>query len=118
MKETQSMTLALNTVILALLSIWSPITAAQSAPQVDQMVICRIKKHVRTIRVILREDSDCETIYTKFGRDRVIGTGRMKSSCINFLKNVQGNLQEAGWKCREVEKASINIISGDEESAE
>jgi len=73
----------------------------------NALVLCKNQKIVRTIRVEVKDDKSCETKYTKAGVDRTIGTGNYETSCDRFLNNVKGNLQTAGWKCKDVSSAKI-----------
>lgn len=78
-------------------------------------VMCRNKQIVRTIRAEWHKSTDsCNTLYTKNGKDRSVGTGRFFDSCVKFLENVQGNLEKAGWKCRDISKASITPVENKE----
>lgn len=65
------------------------------------MVLCKNKDVVRTIQ-IEEASGQCTTVYTKAGVDREVGNGRNRSSCERVLENIRGNLDKAGWRCREV----------------
>lgn len=72
-------------------------------------VMCSNKNVVRTIRVDWdKEQATCYTTYTKRGQDRVIGNGKFFESCVQFLTNVQKNLEGAGWSCKDISQASIH----------
>lgn len=73
-------------------------------------VLCKNNNIVRTIRVSENNDG-CETVYTKAGVDRVVGSGRHTQSCLQFQNNIKNNLEEAAWTCREVAKSKVTIIS-------
>ena len=98
--------------ITSILVLVSSMTFAQdlSAAKPSAFVMCRNKKIVRTLRIEAggSEGAACSTTYTKAGVDRVIGTGQFEVSCKKFLNNVRGNLEEAGWKCRNIEQARIS----------
>lgn len=101
---TMSKTISL--IILACLVLSAEVMAADSQ---FKYVMCRNKQIVRTIRVEWNKDtSSCQTWYTKSGVDRSVGNGKFFESCVNFLNNVQGNLEKAGWKCKDISKASIS----------
>lgn len=72
----------------------------------EDFVICRNQKIVRTVRVVKREDA-CDTIYTKSGVDQDVGGGKHYQSCTRILDNIRGNLEKAGWRCREVDEAYV-----------
>lgn len=89
---------------------FSPAIALASDEKIDFFVICRLGKIIRTIRVSENDAKDgCVTTYTKGGIDRSVGTARHFASCKSFLENVQRNLEEASWKCRNIEKASMSV---------
>ena len=71
-------------------------------------VICKNRKIVRTVRVEKAAGGSCKTIYTKAGVDRDIGSGRNSASCFKFMDNVQGNLESAGWKCKDISSSAIS----------
>lgn len=69
--------------------------------EVKQYVICRNQKIVRTIRVECL-GSECDTIYTKDGTDRVEGSNNNVFGGQKILGNIQANLEKASWKCNDV----------------
>lgn len=72
-------------------------------------VMCRNSSIVRTIRAEWFPKVDgCTTTYTKNGVDRQIGEGKFFDSCVGFLNNVQGNLEKAGWNCKDISGAQIH----------
>ena len=77
---------------------------AEAAKHRQTYVMCRNKKIVRTIRVEMDggDKSNCETLYTKAGIDRIVGNGVNKESCIRVVNNIRGNLEAAAWKCRDI----------------
>lgn len=78
---------------------------ADSKPEV--FVICKLRSHVRTIAVHKRASGGYETVYSKFGQPKVIGSGLMLDSNKGFLNNVKTNLEKSNWSCREVGEASV-----------
>ena len=94
-----------------LLLVWPP-SALSAERSPSQFIYCKLHKQVRTIRLVpSTTEKPCNTIYTKQGKDRVIGTGQMNHSCVKFLENVKGNLAEAGWKCEDASASSRFILS-------
>ena len=65
---------------------------------------------IRTIEVVDTETKEkkCQTIYTKKGKDEVIGSGRYPETCKNFLRNIEKNLKSANWQCKDVSQSSIS----------
>ncbi|MEC9281840.1 MAG: hypothetical protein VX642_03955 [Bdellovibrionota bacterium] len=93
--------------IFAFLGLTPSLTWAQDGK--FKYVMCRSKKIVRTIRVEWDpKEASCSTTYTKAGKDRIIGNGKFFDSCLNFLSNVQANLEKAGWSCKDISHASIS----------
>lgn len=84
--------------------------AEVSADEKFSFVLCKNNQIVRTIRVNSGEEG-CKTVYTKSGVDRIVGSGQNASSCMQFLNNIKGNLEEAAWSCREVSKVKITDLS-------
>ena len=72
-------------------------------------VICKNKFYARNIQVeiIKVEDSVCQTLYTKGGKTRTIGTGKFMGSCYGFLNNISSNLEKAGWKCADISGTTV-----------
>jgi hypothetical protein len=84
-------------------------STAMVKENLDQFVMCRLGKTIRTIRVGKNSEAEgCVTTYTKNGQDREVGSGRNWQSCTDILENIKTNLENASWKCREIEKASIS----------
>ncbi|MES2768815.1 MAG: hypothetical protein V4596_06675 [Bdellovibrionota bacterium] len=69
--------------------------------EVKQYVICRNQKVVRTIRVEC-VGSECDTIYTKDGADKIEGSNNNVMGGQKILGNIQANLEKAAWKCNDV----------------
>ena len=86
---------------------FSQVTLAATQP--SKFLLCRNHKIVRTLRVV-GSDSGCQTMYTKEGVDRIIGTRLAKHSCVKFMDNVQNNLEQAGWRCKDVRKAGFTPV--------
>lgn len=70
--------------------------------------LCQHSKNVRTVRVHLDKPDLCVTYYSKYGKEKQIGSGRNLSSCLNFLQNVKNNLEKSGWKCRDISGTTIS----------
>lgn len=76
---------------------------------VKQYVICRNHKIVRTIRVECTKGTECDTIYTKEGADRLEGSNNNIMGGQKILGNIQANLEKAAWKCNDV-TANAKVI--------
>lgn len=85
--------------------LFSLTSLANEMPEVNY-IMCQNGNIIRTVRIELF-DQGCRTVYTKYGKDRVIGSGQFVISCTGFLNNVKKNLEEAGWKCRDISGADI-----------
>lgn len=73
------------------------------------IIMCKNKKIVRTLRIMQMEsESKCITMYTKAGTDKIVGSGKSISTCTTVTDNIKGNLEKAGWKCKE---ATADVIS-------
>ena len=83
-------------------------------------VLCHKKKQgekwVRVIRTKIltskerekdKTDKKCQTIYTKKGQDKVVGSGKYYETCNQFLRNIQKNLENVNWTCEK--KSEIQI---------
>jgi hypothetical protein len=91
--------------IMASLLFASLMAFAETKP--TSYVICKNNSQVRTIRIELDAENICHTIYSKQGSDKQVGSGKNKSSCDQWLANVRVNLEKSGWKCRDVESATV-----------
>lgn len=92
-------------IFMAFFMLFSLEAFAESKAEV--FVICKLRSHVRTIAVHKKSSGGYETIYSKFGQPRVIGSGIMLDSNKGFLNNVKTNLEKSNWNCREVGDASV-----------
>lgn len=78
--------------------------APAQAEEVRKYVFCRNGKTVRTIRVEKdrRDNTGWVTLYTKAGKDQIVGEGFNPVSCEGILERVQKTLESYSWKCRDV----------------
>lgn len=83
---------------------------AEINQDVEQSVICRLRKEVRTLRVEKAEGGKCKAIYTKTGQDQNIGIASNEASCTEILRKVRVNLEAADWKCREVKESRVSNL--------
>lgn len=95
--------------MLALLLTFSVLAFAETKP--TAYVICKNNSQVRTVRVEVDAQGVCHTIYSKLGNEKAIGSGKNLGSCLTFMKNVRVNLEKSGWKCRDVESATVDESS-------
>lgn len=72
------------------------------------LILCKNLKMVRTIRVSKGKEI-YSTVYTKNGKDQVIGQTRMFNSGKNIAISVKDNLVSSGWTCREVSDSQLTI---------
>lgn len=77
-------------------------------------VICKNNTQVRTIRVEIDAQNICHTIYSKAGVEKSVGNGKNHDSCMQFMKNIRENIEKSGWKCRDVESATVEGSSSQE----
>ncbi|NJM10423.1 MAG: hypothetical protein HC883_06125 [Bdellovibrionaceae bacterium] len=68
--------------------------------------MCKNRKEVRTIRVII-EEGICSTFYSKAGEEKRVGSGKNHESCQNFLTNIKTNLEKSNWSCRDISSTRI-----------
>lgn len=79
-----------------------------------RFTLCKLSKEVRTLRIERdKETGGCETAYSKFGKDQIVGHGQNYNSCSEILDRVKANLEEAGWKCREVKTSTASSLNAD-----
>ncbi|MBC87331.1 MAG: hypothetical protein CL677_09155 [Bdellovibrionaceae bacterium] len=97
----------MTNVILSFLVIFGFLVPVQ-AEVLPKLVMCKNQKIRRTIHVFKNSSGECETIYTKAGIDRQVGTARNMNSCFNVIDNIRGNLEAASWNCSEVSKFIID----------
>jgi hypothetical protein len=90
----------------------SPKVEIQQSPKVQSsltetfFLLCKLQKNVRTLRVIKVNDK-YDTIYTKNGKDQVIGQTRLFSSGKGIANGVKDTLAVSGWTCREVSDSKL-----------
>lgn len=76
-------------------------------------VICKNQKEVRTIRIESAGGGKCQTVYTKQGKDQVVGSGLNPMSCEDFLSTVRKKIEDANWKCRDVKDTAVSTLADD-----
>ena len=76
-------------------------------------VLCKNKKDVRTIRILQDEmkAENCTITYSKGTNEEVMGENRSIATCRSILKNIQTNLENSRWSCRNVETARVMTSS-------
>ncbi len=62
--------------------------------------ICNYQNEYRSIRVQNLGPNQCETIYTKKGKDLRLGRGVFLKSCEKIYLNIEKNLVDAKWTCK------------------
>jgi hypothetical protein len=75
-------------------------------------VLCKSnQKMVRTIRITpeTSQNSKCRVTYSKTGVDEVVGQSGNMNDCNSILKNIQDNLAQSQWNCKNVGNASIQF---------
>lgn len=83
-----------------------------AAEKPEEFILCRNAKTVRTIRVQKSQEKNGEwvTLYTKSGVDKVVGTGYSLESNVKIAGNIKRNLEEAGWRCRNVNETAVSNV--------
>lgn len=93
---------------------WAVASSAQEgSPEVDNKAywICKNKKEVRTIRVIVdSKTKECITLYSKSGSEKEVGSGKWQESCISFMNNIRTNLEKSNWTCRDISSTKITSV--------
>jgi len=97
--------LAMSNLMLASLMTLSIFAFAETKP--SAYAICKNGSQVRTIRVEVDAQNVCHTIYSKAGVEKSMGSGKNKESCLQFMNNIRANIEKSGWKCRDVESATV-----------
>lgn len=69
--------------------------------------MCRLDNEVRTIRMLKRLNGSCYVNYTKKGIDQKISESRSVSVCPEVLNRVKTNLEQAGWRCKNISSSKI-----------
>jgi len=93
---------------LLILSSTAQAVAEQKPLSSQPYVLCKNGSFVRTIRVIEGEgEHKCETVYAKQGRSKVVAWSKYAKGCQTFVDNIQNNLVQANWKCRDISHAVL-----------
>lgn len=87
-------------IILSAAFLFSINAISQTERSPKMFVICKLGANVRTIQVNDLNGS-FETVYSKGGESKVIGSGKNYESCLRFLENVKTNLEKSNWACKE-----------------
>ncbi len=73
--------------------------------------ICKSKKQVRTVRVVIDEHSGiCTTYYQRDGAEKSVGSGKNHESCMRFLESIKTNLEKSNWSCRDISSTAITSV--------
>lgn len=90
----------------------SPAASGDAATKENSSyVICRNQKLVRTIRVDLKGLA-CKAIYTKEGKDDIVGKSGTPDLCYDVVHKIRANLEKHGsWKCKEVEPERVSFTT-------
>ncbi|MEZ4873640.1 MAG: hypothetical protein R2827_15645 [Bdellovibrionales bacterium] len=91
------------------------VSAVAESVDLPRLIMCKNQKVRRTIRVFKNSEGECETVYTKAGVDRTVGTASVPTSCFRFVDNIRENLEDAAWKCDEVSQFKIEFPQKTEE---
>jgi hypothetical protein len=96
--------------IFAFLFFLNPAIAAEK----DVYRICRAGAEVRTLRVSMLKNGNCVTYYTKAGEDKERASAKQYEVCLQVLTNIEKNLLDNKWKCRDLNPSQFRVTSGDE----
>jgi hypothetical protein len=80
----------------------------------DIYKICRAGGEVRTLRIATQKNGSCVTYYTKAGEDRQRASAKQFDVCLQVLTNIEKNLLENKWRCRDLTPDQIRVTSGNE----
>lgn len=83
-------------------------TNLEAAALYKDQWLCRNSQEVRTLRVEKYENS-CNALYNKLGQDHNILSSKNKDNCTPVVLRVKGNLETAGWKCKDISDSLITI---------
>lgn len=89
----------------------SLVYSISSSAEVKASTICRLGKTVRTLRVVKLKDGRCQTIYTKAGEDKEVGSGLNQNSCEKIFQDIKVNLEKAHWDCKDTKSPTMTDFS-------
>lgn len=91
--------------IAGIVAVYPPTTAF--AENDSDYTVCKNHKEVRTIHVGQNPaNKNCQTRYTKYGKEIVSAEGQNRVTCTDAVKKIRTNLEKGGWTCREVQNAT------------
>lgn len=102
--------------LVAIFAFGSGFARAEAVVDVENKAyyLCKNRKEVRTIRVQINPSGICNTLYSKAGEEKLVGSGRNHNSCIDFLNNIRTNLEKSNWNCRDISSARITASAAAE----
>jgi hypothetical protein len=68
--------------------------------------LCRKSLEVRTLRVEKKLGS-CTALYNKSGLNRKMLSSTNKDNCSPMIQKIKGNLEAAGWKCKDISDSLV-----------
>ena len=81
---------------------------SKSSDEQNSYVLCRHQKMVRTIRVDTK-GSICKAIYTKEGKDDIVGKAASPDVCLEVIGKIRSNLEKNSWKCEDMKADRVSF---------
>lgn len=95
--------------------IFSVLTQVAFAQQgQNTIVICKLDKQVRTLRIQKNAENKNVLLYRKYTKDQDLGQFQFLKSALQVMREVQQNLENSNWECREVQQAKISDMTSEE----
>jgi hypothetical protein len=85
---------------------FSTLANAEALKKATQ-VLCRNQAEIRTVRVNLK-GQNCQAVYTKMGKDQIVGNSGTADKCFEVLNRIKENLEKANWNCRDISESRIS----------
>ena len=82
--------------------------SGKSSDDQGTYVLCRHQKTVRTIRVD-NKGAVCKAIYTKEGKDDVVGRAASPDVCLEVVGKIRANLEKNSWKCEDMKADRVSF---------
>ena len=94
---------------------WPSVSVTQNSSvgtEDEVFIVCQRDKNIRWIRTFKTDSGTrCKSMYSKEGFAQTVSSGQNYTSCKSVLENIQKNIEEGGFQCKESQLLSFVEIN-------
>jgi len=91
--------------------IFSPLSALADSVEYH---LCKLNSIVRSVRVITSSEERCMVVYTKEGKDQIVGNTSDRAECEEIKTNILRKIKDGKFECVVHMNPSFTFIAGEE----